>query len=77
MSQEYVEILKNADAIKAEHKQRPMLMNYLAGIITDLFVDRHKLRGVDVRHRIPELQGLINNYDGDALLSVFSNTFDG
>mmetsp|Transcript_19110 Transcript_19110/g.35489 ORF Transcript_19110/g.35489 Transcript_19110/m.35489 type:complete len:809 (+) Transcript_19110:174-2600(+) len=77
MSQEYVEILKNADAIKAEHKQRPMLMNYLAGIITDLFVDRHKLRGVDVRHRIPELQGLINNYDGDALLSVFSDQFEG
>ena len=44
MSAEYVSILKNADAIRAEHKQRPMLMNYLAGIITDLFVDRHKLR---------------------------------
>ena len=72
VSAEYLAILKNADAIRAEHKQRPMLMNYLAGIITDLFVDRHKLRGIDVRHKIPELQGLIHDYNFDALLSAFA-----
>jgi len=54
-----------------------MMMGYLSGIITDLFVDRHKLRGLDVRHNIPELQALINDYDFDRLLSVFSEQFNG
>ena len=77
MSAEYKEILENADNIRAEHKMRPMIQNCLAGIITDLFVDRHKLRGVDVKHKIPELQALIHDYDGERLLSIFSNNYNG
>ncbi|GMI26897.1 hypothetical protein TeGR_g14836, partial [Tetraparma gracilis] len=73
MSAEYKEILKNADTIQKEHKQRPMLMQYLSGIITDLFVDRHKLSGMDVRHHIPQLQGLINDGDFNALLNMFKS----
>ena len=53
MSPEYKEILKNADQIRAEHKMRPMIQNYLCAIITDLFVDRHKLRGIDVSNPPP------------------------
>eukprot|EP00520_Triparma_pacifica_P006094 CAMPEP_0118656596 /NCGR_PEP_ID=MMETSP0785-20121206/13570_1 /TAXON_ID=91992 /ORGANISM="Bolidomonas pacifica, Strain CCMP 1866" /LENGTH=792 /DNA_ID=CAMNT_0006549459 /DNA_START=119 /DNA_END=2493 /DNA_ORIENTATION=- len=72
MSPEYREILKNADQIRKEHKMRPMIQNYLCGIITDLFVDRHKLRGIDVKHKIPDLQAVIYDYDGERLLSMFS-----
>ena len=73
MSDEYKEILNNADQIRAEHKMRPMVQNYLCGIITDLFVDRHKLRGMDVRHKIPELQALINDYNIEGLQRAFSS----
>jgi len=75
MSPEYREILKNADQIRKEHKMRPMIQNYLCGIITDLFVDRHKLRGIDVKHKIPDLQAVIYDYDGERLLSMFSLGF--
>ena len=76
LSEEYKEVLANADKIKSEHKSRPQMLQYLCGLITDLFVDRHRLRGIDVRHHIPQLQGLITDYDFDRLLSVFSNNFD-
>jgi len=77
LSPEYKLVLKNADQIRLEHKEAPQMMAYLSGIISDLFVDRHKLRGIDVKHRLPELQGIIACYDFDQLLSVFSDKFEG
>ena len=76
LSQEYKDVLASAEQIKVEHKNRPQMLQYLCGLITDLFVDRHRLRGVDVRHHIPQLQGLITDYNFERLLSVFANTFD-
>ena len=73
MSPEYKEILGNADGIRRDHKQRPVMMQYLTGIITDVFVDRHRLRGLDVRRSIPRLQALIVDYDFERLLEDGAN----
>ena len=75
LSQEYKDVLASAEQIKKEHSRRPQLLMYLCGLITDLFVDRHRLRGVDVRHRILEVQAVITDYDFNKLLDVFSPSF--
>jgi len=77
LSPEYKLVLSNAEQIRLEHKEAPQMMAYLSGIISDLFVDRHKLRGIDVKHRLQELQAIITSYDFDQLLSVFSDKFEG
>ena len=77
MSPEYKMVLSNATQIRVEHKESSQMMQYLSGIISDLFVDRHRLRGVDVKHRLGDLQSIILSYDFDQLLSVFSDQFQG
>ena len=56
---------------RKEFKNRARALEYLTGIITDLFVDWHRLRGVEARHRIPQLQQVILSADFDALMGQF------
>lgn len=53
---------------------RPRALEYLCGVVTDLYVDLHKLnRGVDdVRHDMPKLQRLVLDYQPKALLDFFA-----
>jgi len=71
LSPEYAAILKSQDLIKQEFKDRARALEYLTGIVTDLFVDWHRLRGVEVRHRIPQLQQVILSNDFNALVQQF------
>jgi Bardet-Biedl syndrome 7 protein len=48
MDREYQTILENSDNIQEEFKMRPQAMNYLAGVLTDLYADACKCRGVNV-----------------------------
>jgi len=59
LSPEYAEILRDEDKIRKEYSQRTKSLERLTGLITDLFVDWHKMRGRDVRSGIPSLQNLI------------------
>lgn len=74
LSPEYVEILENADRIREAYKSRPHALEYLSGIITDLYVDYNKLQGMDVKHRLPELQQLLVQASFDELLAFFQSS---
>eukprot|EP00903_Cladosiphon_okamuranus_P008387 g8063.t1 len=71
MFDEYRYILDNADQIKKEFKRRPRALEYISGIITDLYVDWHKFKGDDARHRIPELENLLVQYNYKRLVAFF------
>ncbi|CAM9371775.1 unnamed protein product [Ectocarpus sp. 13 AM-2016] len=72
MFEEYRYILDNAERIQKEFKGRPRALEYISGIITDLYVDWHKFKGDDARHRIPELEHLlVTQYDHKALVVFF------
>ena len=66
-------IANNAASIKQQHESQPRSLEYLSGIVTDLFVDVHKFRGQQVTHKMPELIGLLRNYDFDALVAFFAS----
>ena len=61
LSIEYNEIIKDQENIRKEFAQRSKTLERLTGIITDLYVDWHKLHGVDARSNIPTLQSLVLN----------------
>ncbi|CAM9397019.1 unnamed protein product, partial [Phaeothamnion confervicola] len=45
LSEEYSHIVKNAKGIQKAFVERPRVLEYLTGIVTDIFVDWHKLKG--------------------------------
>lgn len=71
LSAEYKDILASQETIKQEFKDRTRALEYLTGIVTDLFVDWHRLRGIEAKHRIPQLQQVILTNDFPALLQQF------
>lgn len=58
---------------RQEFKNRARSLEYLSGIITDLYVDWHRLHGVDTRRKIGELQKKImtSTEDFEGLISAF------
>ena len=54
MSAEQVEILECADDLLFEFKQQPCHLDRLYGMITDLFIDANRFRGVDVKKKVPK-----------------------
>jgi Bardet-Biedl syndrome 7 protein len=71
---EYVEILENEERIKRELKEQPGRLQFLHGIITDLFVDHAKFSGQNVTSQVPQLQRVLHDYSLDALLDFFSRS---
>lgn len=43
------------------------------GIITDLYVDYYKFKGINVRSKIPKLIDVLENYNYEALLEFFTS----
>jgi hypothetical protein len=61
----------NIATFEQDFKERPRALEHVGGIVTDLYVDWHKLQGRDVKHNIPELQRLLCNYEQHAVAAFF------
>ncbi|CAN0132917.1 unnamed protein product, partial [Hapterophycus canaliculatus] len=57
--------------LEKEFKGRPRALEYISGIITDLYVDWHKFKGDDARHRISDLEHLLTQYRYHKLVAFF------
>ena len=51
LSEEYRDILNNADSIKQQYQEQPRMLAYLWTIIADLYGDAAKING---RHNVTE-----------------------
>jgi len=71
LAPEYQDILKNADELREQHKKQPARLERLYGMITDLYIDKFKFKGVNVKARVPQLLRTLDNYDINALLEFF------
>mmetsp|Transcript_9607 Transcript_9607/g.11640 ORF Transcript_9607/g.11640 Transcript_9607/m.11640 type:complete len:98 (+) Transcript_9607:3559-3852(+) len=73
LSQELLDILNDANKLQNEYKIKPKALQYISGVLTDLFVDWYRFKGEDVRSRIPDLHNfLITDYHFEGLLNFFS-----
>ncbi|XP_071527283.1 BBSome complex member BBS7-like isoform X2 [Panulirus ornatus] len=62
LSPEYQHILDNADELQAQYRKQPCHLERLYGMITDLYIDKYKFRGVNVKSRVPQLLEILDNY---------------
>ncbi len=70
----YLSILRESDAIESALKSAPRHLDFLRGIVTDLFVDMHKLQGRSAQARVPQLLAILEDYSFEKLLAAFQGT---
>lgn len=61
LSPEYCDIARDQESIRADYKLRIKSLQYLGGIITDLYIDYQKLKngGMLKKSKLPELHKII------------------
>ncbi|XP_072192024.1 BBSome complex member BBS7 isoform X1 [Excalfactoria chinensis] len=68
---EYRSILEEADQLLEEYKKQPAHLERLYGMITDLFIDKYKFRGTNVKSKVPLLLELLDGCEQDRLIAFF------
>ncbi|KDR14735.1 Bardet-Biedl syndrome 7 protein homolog isoform X2 [Zootermopsis nevadensis] len=68
---EYKQILKNEKELLTQYKRQPAHLDRLYGMITDLYIDRHKFKGINVKGKVPQLIEILDKYDLQNLLDFF------
>ncbi|CAG0887645.1 unnamed protein product [Darwinula stevensoni] len=71
LSPEYQDILAHADELLALFHKQPCYLERLYGMITDLYIDKFKFQGINVKGRVPQLLEILDNYNLDRLVSFF------
>ncbi|XP_072112204.1 Bardet-Biedl syndrome 7 protein isoform X2 [Mobula birostris] len=70
---EYRSILEEADSLLEEFKKQPAHLERLYGMITDLFIDKFKFKGTNVKTKVPLLLEILDNYDPNSLAAFFDS----
>uniref|UniRef100_H3D688 Bardet-Biedl syndrome 7 protein homolog n=1 Tax=Tetraodon nigroviridis TaxID=99883 RepID=H3D688_TETNG len=69
---EYRSILDEAANLLEEYKKQPAHLERLYGMITDLFIDKFKFKGQNVKTKVSSLLEILDNYDLNSLVNFFS-----
>ncbi|XP_011609287.2 BBSome complex member BBS7 isoform X1 [Takifugu rubripes] len=70
---EYRNILDESANLLEEYKKQPAHLERLYGMITDLFIDKFKFKGQNVKTKVSSLLEILDNYDLNSLLNFFSD----
>ncbi|XP_051915384.1 Bardet-Biedl syndrome 7 protein isoform X1 [Hippocampus zosterae] len=68
---EYRTILDESASLLEEYKRQPAHLERLYGMITDLFIDKFKFKGQNVKARVSSLLEILDGYDLKSLLDFF------
>jgi len=60
LTPEHRDVLDNAVSIREQYKQTPVHLNRLCSMVADLFIDKHKFQGTNVKAKIPILFDKLN-----------------
>nr|XP_061793449.1 Bardet-Biedl syndrome 7 protein [Nerophis lumbriciformis] len=69
---EYRSILEESDSLLEEYKRQPAHLERLYGMITDLYIDKFKFKGQNVKAKVSSLLEILDSYDLNSLLDFFS-----
>ncbi|XP_043223062.1 Bardet-Biedl syndrome 7 protein homolog isoform X2 [Amphibalanus amphitrite] len=72
LTPEYRAILQQAAQLQEQSSRQPAHLERLYGMITDLYIDKHKFQGVNVKSKVPQLLDILYNYDLGKLLAFFT-----
>nr|XP_002127808.1 Bardet-Biedl syndrome 7 protein homolog [Ciona intestinalis] len=71
LAPEYQQILEEAEDLKIQFKKQPARLERLYGMITDLYIDKFKFKGINVKQKVPQLLATLDNYDQETLIEFF------
>ncbi|KAM9795580.1 BBSome complex member BBS7 [Neosynchiropus ocellatus] len=69
---EYRSILDESSSLLDEFKKQPAHLERLYGMITDLYIDKYKFKGQNVKTRVSALLEILDQYDPNSLLDFFN-----
>ncbi|KAA0709574.1 Bardet-Biedl syndrome 7 protein -like protein BBS2-like protein 1 [Triplophysa tibetana] len=69
---EYRSILDESAKLLEEYKKQPAHLERLYGMITDLFIDKFKFKGQNVKTKVSHLLEILNNYELNSLMDFFN-----
>ncbi|XP_061541807.1 Bardet-Biedl syndrome 7 protein isoform X2 [Phycodurus eques] len=69
---EYRSILDESANLLEEYKRQPAHLERLYGMITDLFIDKFKFKGQNVKAKVSSLLEILDSYDLNSLLDFFN-----
>jgi len=72
LASEYRQILEDADQLQEAYKKQPCHLERLYGMITDLYIDKYKFKGQNVKSKVPALLEVLDNYDLQTLIDFFT-----
>lgn len=68
---DYKNILDRRDDIIEAFKKSPGALDRIYSYLTDNYIDYNKLRGINVKSKVPELIKLFQNYDFEKLVAFY------
>ncbi|EEB11524.1 conserved hypothetical protein [Pediculus humanus corporis] len=73
LTDEFTEIINKEKEIINEYKMQPAYLDRLYGMVTDLFIDKNKFKGINVKNKIPTLLEILDNdnYSYEKLYDFF------
>uniref|UniRef100_A0A0N5A236 Bardet-Biedl syndrome 7 protein homolog n=1 Tax=Parastrongyloides trichosuri TaxID=131310 RepID=A0A0N5A236_PARTI len=73
LSPDLVEILDSYDILHEENNKQAIYFDRLIGMISDLYIDKFKMRGQNSKHKIPELIKILHdNYSLENVIEFFN-----
>ncbi|KAF5402095.1 hypothetical protein PHET_04591, partial [Paragonimus heterotremus] len=69
---DYAAIWREASSLQALYKQHPCTLERLYGCIIDLYIDKYRFQGIDVKARVPGLMKLLKHYDFHHIVQYFN-----
>ena len=71
LAPELKDALKNEKSIRADFKNSAKVIKFWYGVITDLYIDLNRCRGVNVSHNIPHLLHALDNFNMQQVVQFF------
>lgn len=73
LTDEFTEIINKEKEIINEYKMQPAYLDRLYGMVTDLFIDKNKFKGINFKNKIPTLLEILDNdnYSYEKLYDFF------
>ncbi|KAE8745660.1 hypothetical protein FOCC_FOCC007661 [Frankliniella occidentalis] len=75
LAPKFLAILDSEDDIRERVKRHPTYLDRLCGMLTDLYIDHFKFRGVNVKGRVPQLLDSVYKEPLDTLLEALLQHF--
>lgn len=73
MDKEYIQIYQNRDTINYEYFNSPRALEFLRGLITDLYVDYGRLKGKNVTNQVNTMLQSLKSFDYEKLALLFKD----